>query len=85
MTLETLSFLDKYKIIFYGKEENDYETVAYSIVVVNHEYREEFKTISSSGHGHAEDSFLTQVLRLLQQFQPGEIKEVKITIMLSKM
>ncbi len=89
MTLETLIAADKYKRIFYGKKNFDQETVAYSIVVVNEhrddEYREEFKTISSSGHGHAEDSFLTKVqLRLIQQFQQGEIKDIKITSMLSK-
>ncbi len=82
MTLETLRS-SKYKNIFYGKgkENFDQETVAYSIVVVNDGHREEFLTTSSSGDGHAEDSFLTQVQTLLRKFQ---IKKIEITIMLSK-
>ncbi len=82
MTLETLGILDKYKNIFYGKgkETFDQETVAYSIVVVNGENKE-FKTISSSGDGHAEDSFLKQVQK---QFLSEEIQNINITIMLSK-
>ncbi len=59
MTLETLIPKEKYKEIFYGKEEYDYETVAVSIVVINEEELQ-IPTISAN-RKHAEEYFMMKL------------------------